>query len=74
VHDKPAQAAIIDIGIDKIAECAIPFDLIGVKVNQPVQFRVELLENQQCRDRAPRAGNIQFTRPPPEFESIVWDV
>jgi hypothetical protein len=39
-----------------------------------VQFCVELLENQQSRDRAPRAGNIAFNRPPAEFEQIMWDV
>ena len=48
--------------------------LIGAAAGQQVQFYVELLENQQSRDRAPRDGNIGFTRPPPEFEQIMWDV
>jgi hypothetical protein len=66
--------AIVEIGIDRIAECAIPFDAIGADLNQSVQFYVELLENEQSRDRAPRGGAITFTRPPAEFESIMWDV
>ena len=61
-------------GVDRIAECAIPFELLGAAVNQSIQFCVELLEKQQSRDRAPRDGNIVFNRPPPEFESIMWDV
>jgi hypothetical protein len=64
----------IDVGIDRIAECAIPFELLGVQVNQSIQFYVELLENQQSRDRAPREGNITFTRPSADFEQIMWDV
>ncbi|MSQ94501.1 MAG: alpha-amylase/alpha-mannosidase [Gemmataceae bacterium] len=69
-----AAAGKIEIGIDRIAECVIPFELIGAEVNQPVQFYVELLENQQSRDRAPRSGNIAFTRPRVEFDQVMWDV
>jgi hypothetical protein len=64
----------IEIAVDRIAEIAIAFEHIGAAVNQHVQFYVELLESQQSRDRAPRTGNIAFLRPPPEFESIMWDV
>jgi len=75
VNGEPVDAtAEIVIGIERIAECSIPFALIGVKENQPVQFYVELQESQQSRDRAPREGNIVLTRPTPEFEHIMWDV
>jgi alpha-amylase/alpha-mannosidase (GH57 family) len=75
VKGEPIAAADkIKVGIERIAECSIAFDLLGVTANQPVQFCVELLENQQSRDRAPRAGNIAFNRPPAEFEQIMWDV
>jgi alpha-amylase/alpha-mannosidase (GH57 family) len=75
VRGEPVDATgLLEIGIDRIAECSIPFDLIGAKANHPVQFYVELLENQQSRERAPREGNIVFTRPLPEFEHIMWDV
>jgi alpha-amylase/alpha-mannosidase (GH57 family) len=66
--------AKFDVGIERIAECSLPFDLIGAVVNQHVQFFVELLENQQSRDRAPNVGNIVFARPAPEFERVMWDV
>jgi hypothetical protein len=61
-------------GVDQIVEVAIPFDTLGVKVNQPVQFFVELLQGAQSRDRAPRDGAIHLTRPSPYFEQIMWDV
>jgi hypothetical protein len=64
----------IEFAIDRIVECSIPFPLIDADPNQHVQFYVELLENQQSRDRAPRDGNIVFQRPAPEFESMQWVV
>ncbi|MCI0684875.1 MAG: glycoside hydrolase family 57 protein [Gemmataceae bacterium] len=61
-------------GIDRIAELGIPFSLLGVEADQPVHFFVELLERDQSRDRAPREGVIQLTRPTPQFERVMWDV
>ncbi len=51
-----------------------PFDALGVAVDQPVQFYVELLQADQSRDRAPREGTIALTRPSADFEQIMWDV
>lgn len=68
------DATGIEIGVDQIAETAIPFDSLGVKVGQPVQFYVELVQGDQSRDRAPREGAISFTRPSADFERIMWDV
>jgi alpha-amylase/alpha-mannosidase (GH57 family) len=68
------EAAGVEIGIDQIAEMAVPFDRLGVKVEQPVQFYVELLQDGQSRDRAPREGAISLTCPSPDFERIMWDV
>lgn len=39
------ESAEIQIGVDRIAECAIPFPLIGANENQTIQFFVELLES-----------------------------
>jgi alpha-amylase/alpha-mannosidase (GH57 family) len=64
----------IQVGIDQIVEIAIPFDRIGVAVDQSIQFFVELLEGRQSRDRAPREGTIHLSRPTPEFEHLMWDV
>jgi alpha-amylase/alpha-mannosidase (GH57 family) len=70
----PDQVVPLEAGIDRIVELAVPFDGLGVKVNQPVQFYVEVLEGGQSRDRAPREGAIYLTRPSPDFEQIMWDV
>ena len=87
--DKPARAeqrvgfhaqgnqstsAAVAVGLDRILEMAIPFDLLGAQVDQPIQFYVEILEAQQSRDRAPREGLIHLNRPSPDFEKIMWDV
>ncbi len=67
-------AARVAVGIDVIVELAVPFELLQVKVDEPIHFFVELLENKQSRDRAPREGTIQVTCPSPDFEQMMWDV
>ncbi|HWG45712.1 MAG TPA: glycoside hydrolase family 57 protein [Gemmataceae bacterium] len=62
------------VGIDQIAEIAIPFDALGIGVDQHLQFYVELLRDGQGQDRAPREGAIVLTRPSRDFEQIMWDV
>ncbi len=64
----------ISVGIDQIAEIAIPFDTLGVAVDGYLQFFVELLRDGQSQDRAPREGAIVLTRPSRDFEQIMWDV
>jgi hypothetical protein len=68
------DAPDVEVGIDQIAEIAIPFARLGVKMDQPVQFHVELLQETQSRDRAPREGVISLQCPSPDFEQIMWDV
>jgi hypothetical protein len=71
---KTADATGIEVAIDHIVEAAIPFERLGVAVDQPIQFFVELYEGQQSRDRAPREGTISLLCPSPDFEQIMWDV
>ncbi len=73
-QDKSVPKAKVAVAVDKIVEAFIPFDVIGLTVEQPIQFFVEILESQQSRDRAPREGLIQLTCPSPDFEKIMWDV
>jgi alpha-amylase/alpha-mannosidase (GH57 family) len=68
--DCPGLAA----AVDQIAEAAVPFDALGVAVDDPVQFFVELVQDGQGRDRAPREGTIALARPSRDFEQIMWDV
>lgn len=64
----------VAVAIDQIAEVSIPFERLGVQIDQPLQFYVELLQGGQSRDRAPREGTIALTCPSPDFEQIMWDV
>lgn len=59
---------------NQVAEFAIPFDALGVAVDQSIGFYVELMQGHQSRDRAPRDSTIQLQRPSPDFERINWDV
>jgi alpha-amylase/alpha-mannosidase (GH57 family) len=68
------EAPGLEWGIDQIAEVAIPFDALNIAIGAPVHFFVELLEDRQSRDRAPREGSINLTRPTAYFEQIMWDV
>ncbi len=67
-------ASQVAVAMDRIVEIAIPLQTLGVKVDQPIHFFVEILESQQSRDRAPREGLIQLACPSPDFEKIMWDV
>jgi alpha-amylase/alpha-mannosidase (GH57 family) len=71
---EPRQAAGVRAGVDQIVEVAVPFDALGLRVGQPIQFAVELLQGSQSRDRAPREGAVYLARPSPDFEQIMWDV
>ncbi|HEY7424898.1 MAG TPA: glycoside hydrolase family 57 protein, partial [Gemmataceae bacterium] len=70
----PVPGVEVPVGVDQIAEMAIPFDALGLAVDQHLQFFVELLRDGQGQDRAPREGAIVLTRPSRDFELIMWDV
>jgi alpha-amylase/alpha-mannosidase (GH57 family) len=71
---EPVPSSDVEAAIDRIIELAIPFDRLGVAVDAPVRFYIELMQAGQSRDRAPRQGAIALTRPSPDFERIMWDV
>jgi hypothetical protein len=73
-ENQPVADAAVEAAVDQVAELRIPFAVLGVKVDEPVQFYVEVLEGTQSRDRAPRDSTIALTRPSPDFERIMWDV
>jgi hypothetical protein len=70
----PAEAPGLEAGIDQIAEVAVPFDALGAAVGAAVHFFADVLEGSQSRDRAPREGTINLTRPSPDFARIMWHV
>ena len=73
-QDQEIDRAEVQVAVDQIVEMIVPFARLGLKVEQPVQFFVELFQGDQSRDRAPREGAISLTCPSPDFERIMWDV
>jgi hypothetical protein len=72
--ETPGSAGKVACAVDQIVEVALPFDLLGVAVDGPVQFFAEVVQDGQSLDRAPRESTIDLTRPAPHFEQIMWDV
>jgi alpha-amylase/alpha-mannosidase (GH57 family) len=70
----PGSAGRVACAVDQIVEIAIPFDLLGVAVDEPLHFFVDVVQDGQSRDRAPRESTLGLTRPAPHFEQIMWDV
>ena len=71
---QPVTDFTVEASVDQIVEVAVPFDALGVKVDEPIQFFVEVLRGGRSRDRAPRQGAIALSRPSPHFELMMWDV
>jgi alpha-amylase/alpha-mannosidase (GH57 family) len=71
---RPMPAEEVRAVVGRIVEIAVPFALLNVHPDEPLQFYVELMEGVQSRDRAPREGAIHLLCPTPEFEQIMWDV
>jgi len=79
LFDLPTQAAQLScirtaarhlrLGGCLAVEASVPFAALAVRVNDPVQFYVELLQGRQSRDRAPREGVIALACPPPAVDS-----
>lgn len=76
VHGRPATQghASIQVAIERIVEIAVPLHLLDLKAGDEVEFFVELLQNKQSRDRAPREGTIRLQCPGPDFEKVMWYV
>ena len=74
LEGKPVPGAAVEAAVDQIAELAVPFDALGVAVDGPVQFFVELQRGGRSLDRAPRQGAVALTRPSRDFEMMMWDV
>jgi alpha-amylase/alpha-mannosidase (GH57 family) len=71
---RPLDTNELRAAVGQIVELAVPFALLNIQPDQPMQFYVELLEGVQSRDRAPREGAIHLLCPTAEFEQIMWDV
>jgi hypothetical protein len=55
-------------------EAACPFKALGFRPRETARFHVKLFHGDTLVERAPRAGNIAFEVPTPDFEREMWQV
>jgi alpha-amylase/alpha-mannosidase (GH57 family) len=67
VKSAPVRAAA-----GQILEVTIPFADLGVIPEAPVHFCVDVINDGQSIDRAPREGAIELRVPSPDYEQIMW--
>jgi hypothetical protein len=69
------QIAVINaVAANDIIELALPFELIGVKVNDEVQIFVTVERSGSEIEKWPYRGYIQFKVPTDDFEAMMWQV
>jgi alpha-amylase/alpha-mannosidase (GH57 family) len=67
-------SGINTIAANDIIELAVPFDLIGVKPNDEVQYFVTVERAGSEVEKWPYRGYIQFKAPTEDFEAMMWQV
>ncbi|MBI2825327.1 MAG: alpha-amylase/alpha-mannosidase [Planctomycetia bacterium] len=71
-HDVPVTNSGLQAAADTILEVAIPFRSLGVSVDAPLHFIVELVAQDQSIERLPYEGAIETSVPSPDYELIMW--
>lgn len=70
------DVAVSESGVEAAAEITlevgIPFRSLALSTDDPVQFYVEFLKQDQSLDRVPQEGVIETLIPSPEFENMMW--
>jgi len=71
-HEIPVAESAIQAAADMIFELAVPFHALGVSTDEPIQFYVELLRDDQSLQRIPQEGAIETSVPSPDYELLMW--
>jgi hypothetical protein len=71
-HDVPVTESGVVAAADIILEVAIPLRSLGLETDDPIQFFVELIDDEQAVDRLPVEGAIETFVPSPDFEAMMW--
>ena len=73
-NDVPVTASGVEAAADLILEVAVPFRSLGVSVDAPLHFVVELLSGRAI-DRTPAARSaIETFVPSADYELMMWQV
>ena len=68
------RAVINTIAANDIVELAVPFELLGVKANDEIQFFMTVERSGSEVEKWPYRGYIQFKVPTDDFEAMMWQV
>lgn len=71
-HDVAVSESGVEAAADAILEIAVPFGSLAVSTGRRVQFRVELIKDEQPVERLPQEGVIETLVPSPDFELMMW--
>ena len=63
-----------DIAVDRIIELGISFNDLNMEIGQKGFFTVIFYENGLERERLPGTGNVSFSVPDVNFQSIMWQL
>ena len=72
-HDNvPVAESGVTAAGDYIFELAIPLRSLGVTSDDPLHFRLDLMQNDSSTERTPTEGASETSVPVPELEMIMW--
>lgn len=71
-NDVPVSEAGVSAATDEILEIGIPIKTLGLKPDDPLSFRTELIQNDHCTEVVPHEGSLEVTVPSPDFELVMW--
>ena len=72
-HDEiPIAESKVEAAGDLIFELALPFHSLAVGTDDPIQFCIELIKDEESIERVPHEGAIETSVPSPDYELIMW--
>lgn len=70
--DIPVAESGAEAAGDMLFELALPTRSLALATEDPLQFYVELLRDDEAVERIPREGVIETAVPSPDYELIMW--
>ncbi|NQT14692.1 MAG: alpha-amylase/alpha-mannosidase [Planctomycetes bacterium] len=72
--ETPLARSRVDVAADLVFELAVPWRTLGARTDDPIQFYVELIEDDESIQRVPHEGAIETFVPSPDYELVMWQV
>ena len=71
-NDVPVAESAARAAADSLFELSIPFRSLALSIDEPVQFCIELIKDEQLLERIPHEGAIEAAVPSPDYELVMW--